>query len=268
MRDVSYVHGYSGKEKQRLTDQAETLAELLHYDTRYPAKSRVLEVGCGTGAQTVFLAGNSPGANFISVDISETSVKQTEKLISKKNITNVQLQKADVFDLPFGKDTFDHIFVCFLLEHLDRPVQALRCLKKVLKPKGSISVIEGDHGSAYFSPDSSQARMTIQCLIELQARTGGNALIGRELYPLLKRAGFRNIRVSPRVVYVDASKPELVKGFTKKTFTAMVEGAKNQVLAARMIDEQTWNKGISDLYRTAQSDGTFNYTFFKATGVK
>jgi ubiquinone/menaquinone biosynthesis C-methylase UbiE len=268
MSNGSYVHGYSVKETQRLTDQAETLAELLHYDTRYPAKSRVLEVGCGTGAQTIILAGNSPKANFISVDISETSVRQTGELIKKENISNVQVQQADVFNLPFGKDTFDHIFVCFLLEHLDKPVQALECLKKVLKPKGSITIIEGDHGSAYFHPDSSQARMAIRCLIELQAKAGGNSLVGRQLYPLLREAGFGNIRVSPRVVYVDASKPELVEGFTKKTFTTMVEGVKNQAVKTGMLDEQTWNKGINDLYRTAQSDGTFNYTFFKATGVK
>jgi ubiquinone/menaquinone biosynthesis C-methylase UbiE len=268
MSNDAYVHGYSVKETQRLTDQAETLAELLHYDTRYPTKSSVLEVGCGTGAQTVILAGNSPEAHFISVDISETSVKQTGELIRKENISNVQVQQADVFDLPFGKDSFDHIFVCFLLEHLDRPVQALKHLKKVLKPKGSITVIEGDHGSAYFYPDSSQAKLAIRCLIELQSRAGGNSLVGRQLYPLLKEAGFENVRVSPRAVYVDASRPELVEGFTKKTFTAMVEGVKNQALTSGMLDEQTWNKGISDLYRTAQSDGTFNYTFFKATGVK
>jgi hypothetical protein len=155
-----------------------------------------------------------------------------------------------------------------LLEHLNRPLDALKLLKKVLKTKGSITVIEGDHGSAYFYPDSSQAKLAIQCLIDLQAQAGGNSLIGRQLYPLLKEAGFRNVTVGPRAVYVDASRPELVEGFTKNTFTAMVKGVKEQALGAGMIDEQTWNTGISDLYRTTQSDGTFNYTFFKATGVK
>jgi hypothetical protein len=145
---------------------------------------------------------------------------------------------------------------------------ALKNLKKVLKPKGSITAIEGDHGSAYFYPDSSQARLAIKCLIDLQVKAGGNSLIGRQLYPLLKGAGFRNVTVSPRAVYVDASRPELVEGFTKNTFTAMVVGVKDQALAAGMIDEQTWNKGINDLYRAAQSDGTFNYTFFKAIGKK
>ena len=38
------------------------------------------------------------------------------------------------------------------------------------------------------------------------------------------QAGYRDVRVSPRMVYVDASRPDLVDGFTRKTFTAMVEG--------------------------------------------
>ena len=62
MTKKTYVHGYSARESERLADQAETLTELLHYDTRYPAGSRVLEAGCGIGAQTVILAKNSPEA--------------------------------------------------------------------------------------------------------------------------------------------------------------------------------------------------------------
>ena len=65
-----YVHGYSGREAERLVDQATTLTELLHHDTRYPAGSRVLEAGCGVGAQTVALATGSPGASIMSIDIS------------------------------------------------------------------------------------------------------------------------------------------------------------------------------------------------------
>ena len=58
----AYVHGYDHRENIRLQDQASTLVELLHSDTSYPAGSRVLEAGCGVGAQTVTLASNSPNA--------------------------------------------------------------------------------------------------------------------------------------------------------------------------------------------------------------
>jgi trans-aconitate methyltransferase len=66
-----YVHGYSGRERERLADQADTLAELLHSDTFYPSGSVVLEVGCGVGAQTVTLARRSPEATIVAMDISE-----------------------------------------------------------------------------------------------------------------------------------------------------------------------------------------------------
>jgi cyclopropane fatty-acyl-phospholipid synthase-like methyltransferase len=63
----AYVHGYDPREKVRLQDQASTLVELLHSDTTYPEGSRVLEAGCGVGAQTVTLASNSPGALITSI---------------------------------------------------------------------------------------------------------------------------------------------------------------------------------------------------------
>jgi SAM-dependent methyltransferase len=263
-----YVHGYSDRERSRLRDQANTLADMLHHDTVYPAGSRVLEAGCGVGAQTVILAQNSPGARITSADISPASVEKAKALAGRSGVTNVTFQVADIFRLPFEDGAFDHIFVCFVLEHLSSPVAALAALKRVLKKGGTITVIEGDHGSCYFHPDSVDARKAIRCLVDLQKSAGGNALIGRELYPVLASAGFRDVRVSPRMVYVDDSRPALVEGFTKNTFTAMVEGVREQALASGMIDEAAFDKGIADLYRTAAGDGTFCYTFFKGTAIK
>ena len=184
------MHGYDQRENIRLQDQASTLVEILHSDTFYPAGSEVLEAGCGVGAQTITLARNSPHAHITSVDISESSVAEAKNKIEGAGFTNVSFQQGDIFNLPFKPESFDHIFVCFVLEHLARPVEALNYLKKLLKVGGTITVIEGDHGSTYFYPDSEAAHKAIQCQIELQKRAGGNANIGRELYPLLNAAGF------------------------------------------------------------------------------
>jgi hypothetical protein len=138
----------------------------------------------------------------------------------------------------------------------------------MIAPGGTITVIEGDHGSAYFHPDSAAAQKAIQCQVELQRRAGGNANVGRCLYPLLLQAGYAEVRVSPRMVYVDSSKPGLVDGFTRKTFTAMIAGVRGSALSAGLIESELFDKGIEDLKRTAQDDGTFCYTFFKAFGVK
>ena len=264
----TYVHGYDPRENLRLQDQAATLVELLHADTVYPAGSRVLEAGCGVGAQTVILAAHSPGASITSIDISEASVAEARKAVAAAGFRNVALQPADIFHLPFAPESFDHVFLCFVLEHLAQPVAALKRLMTVLKPGGTLVAIEGDHGSAFFHPDSEAAHRAIRCQVELQARAGGNARIGRQLHPLLRAAGLSEVRVSPRMVYVDSSKPGLVDGFTKKTFTAMIEGVRRPALEAGLSTAADFDQGVADLYRTAEEDGVFCYTFFKARAVK
>jgi ubiquinone/menaquinone biosynthesis C-methylase UbiE len=263
-----YVHGYDLRENIRLQDQASTLVELLHSDTLFPAGSRVLEVGCGVGAQTITLARNSPEAHITSIDISEASVAEAKRRVDSEGFSNICFQQGDIFNLSFQPKSFDHVFVCFVLEHLSKPLEALSVLKDVIRPGGTITVIEGDHGSAYFYPHSVNAVRAIQCQVALQKQAGGNANIGRELFPLLNSAGFDFVRVSPRMVYVDASRPELVEGFTKKTFTAMIEGIREAAIDAKMIEPVEIDEGIRDLYRTTEPDGVFCYTFFKAVAER
>ena len=123
----AYVHGYQRNENERLQDQAGTLVDLLHSDTSYPAGSLVLEAGCGVGAQTVTLARRSPDARFVSVDVSADSIAQATRAVEgaglmdmraaadKAGLTNVQFRPADIFALPFAPESFDHVFVCFVL---------------------------------------------------------------------------------------------------------------------------------------------------------
>jgi len=258
-----YVHGYHDRESARLEAQAGSVLELLHGDTAYPAGSAVLEVGCGIGAQTVSLARSSPGARIVSFDRSAASLATAKATVDAAGLANVEFQQADLFALPFQLRSFDHIFVCFVLEHVPKPVHALLVLRHLLKPGGTITVFEGDHGSTYFHPDSDEARRVIACQVELQRRGGGDALVGRQLYPLLVEAGYAAARVSPRMVYVDASRPHLVDGFTRRTFTAMVEGVRDAAIEAQIIDPIAFDAGIRALHRTAEPDGVFCYTFFK-----
>jgi SAM-dependent methyltransferase len=267
-RSRHYIHGYDGRESERLSAQASSVLDLLHGDTTYSAGSRVLEVGCGPGAQTVTLARNSPDAHIVAFDRSAISLAQAKARLASAGIANVDILHADLFELPFAPESFDHVFVCFVLEHLPQPVDALVLLRHLLRPGGTITLFEGDHGSAYFHPHSAAAHRAIDCQVELQRRAGGNACIGRQLYPLLATAGYQDAQVSPRMVYVDATRPWLVDSFTRTTFTWMVKSVRTQALQAGIIDAATFDAGIDDLERAAQPDGVFCYTFFKGFGVK
>ncbi|GAA1589150.1 methyltransferase domain-containing protein [Kribbella hippodromi] len=262
---TDYVHGYTPAETRRLTEQAGTLAELLHGGTTYPPGSRVLEAGCGVGAQTVQLVTRSPGIELVSVDVSEESLAQAKaRLAAAAPYATVDWRHADLLDLPDEK--FDHVFLCFVLEHLADPHDALARLRDHLNPGGTITVIEGDHGSAIYHPRSPRAQAVVDCLVDLQAEAGGDALIGRRLYPLLQQAGYCDVHVEPRAVYADPTLPELVDGFTRKTFIAMVESVRERALAAGLRTEAEWAAGIRDLERSAEAGGTFHYTFFKGVG--
>ena len=264
----SYVHGYDAREGERLNDQAASLIDRLHCDTAYEPGARVLEAGCGVGAQTVTLARNSPRAQIVSIDVATQSLEQARARIREARLANVEFHHADLFDPPFDGESFDHVFVCFVLEHLRKPAAALAALKRLLKPGGTMTVIEGDHGSAYFHPDSDAAHEAIASLVELQRRAGGDAMIGRKLYPLLVSAGFDHVHVSARDVHVDASRPDLVDGFTRRTFTAMVEGVREEAIGSGIITADRFDAGIRALHRTAESDGVFCYTFFKGVATK
>ncbi|MEV5961805.1 methyltransferase [Kribbella sp. NPDC051952] len=262
---TDYVHGYTPAETRRLTDQAQTLADLLHGGTNYAPGSRVLEAGCGVGAQTVQLITRSPGIDLVSVDISEESLTQAKARVAAiaPDVT-VEWRLADLHALP--DELFDHVFLCFVLEHVPDPHETLTRLRQHLKPGGTITVIEGDHESAFFHPRSEHAQAVINCLIDLQAEAGGDSLIGRRLQPLLADAGYDDVHTHPCTVYADETLPHLVDGFTRKTFIAMVESVRDRAIAAGLRTPTEWAAGIRDLEKAAESGGTFHYTFFKAVG--
>lgn len=264
-----YVHGYHQREGLRLRDQAETLADLLHHDTVLAPGSDVLELGCGVGAQTLEVLARNVDVRLTAVDRSPASLALARQALRTAGRHGVDLVQADLFELPHNgrlcAGRFDVVLVCFVLEHLDRPQKALRIARELLRPGGQLIVIEGDHGSTTFHPDSEDARAAISCQVALQRQVGGDPDIGRRLYPLLMEAGLVDIEVTPRQVYVDGSRPTLAEGFVRRTFTAMVQGVRTPALAADLIDARQFDQGIAALLRTAERDGTFNYTFYKAT---
>ena len=138
----------------------------------------------------------------------------------------------------------------------------------LIKPGGTLTVIEGDHGSTYFHPEDKYARKVINAQVQIQSDKGGNANIGRQIYPLLKSSGYQKIEVSPRQIYVDSSRAKLVNGFTRNTFTAMIQGIAQDLITDGLLTKAEYELGIKGLLRTTEDDGVFSYTFFKGKGIK
>jgi SAM-dependent methyltransferase len=263
---AAYVHGYDPRENERLADQAGTLVELLHGDTSYPAGSTVLEAGCGVGAQTVTLAERSPGARLTSIDVSSESVAEARRRVDAAGL-DVDVRQADIFALPFAPASFDHVFVCFVLEHLPRPVQALAILRGLLRPGGTITVIEGDHGSTFFHPDSAAAHARSAARSSSSGRRG--RLLDRPAgLPAHGPGGLRRGPGHAADGLRRRQPPRPRRRLHAQTFAAMIEGVRAPALAAGLAEPDAFDAGIRALHRTTEPDGVFSYTFFKGVGVR
>src|SRR5688572_4971259 len=61
--------------------------------------ARVVDVACGTGGSTAYVASRYPGVDFVGIDLSAELVAIGERIISSKSIANLRLQTGDCFDL-------------------------------------------------------------------------------------------------------------------------------------------------------------------------
>jgi len=96
----------------------------------------VLDAGCGTGIFSIIFA-NKGAAKVMGIDISPGSLMTAESLRKKFNLQNVEFQKQDMLELPFGDETFDIIWAWGTVHHTTAPFKAISELVRVLKRGGS-----------------------------------------------------------------------------------------------------------------------------------
>lgn len=262
------MHGYSATEETRLSHQAGILAGFIHANSTFAPGSRILEPGCGTGEQTIQLAARNPRTTFVAIDRSEQSLAIAAQRVAAHGLDNVELRVADICALPFADGELDGAFVCFLLEHLRSREQALHEIRRVLKAGAAVHVFEGDNGSAHGWPNDPAIDRLVEAVSAQHRLEGGDPCVGRGLYPVLAAAGFRNVTVEPYVAYADGSRPKWTDEFTRATFIEMMKGQRDATLERGLLSSRAWLEGIAALERTTAPDGSFCYTFFRATAQR
>lgn len=107
---------------------------------------QVLEVGCGSGALTTFVArAVGKKGNVYALDIQPEMLQQLEKKLSQpenKDITNIKLIESNAYDLPFDDNSLDLVFMVTVLGEIPDHDKALKEIKRVLKPGGILAITE------------------------------------------------------------------------------------------------------------------------------
>lgn len=94
---------------------------------------KLLEVGCGSGMQTIEFC--KKRAYVTAIDISEESIKAVKRLSRKYNVKNLEIKKMSAESLKFPDNYFDCAYINCTLMHMDKEKVFKECLR-VLKPNG------------------------------------------------------------------------------------------------------------------------------------
>ena len=157
---------------------------------------RLLDVGCGPGSITTGLALRVAPAQTIGIDPSEDVIEMARSRAKVQPANNVTFEIGNIYEPRFTPESFDAVFAHQVLQHLSRPVDALRQFRSLLKPGGVVGARDVDWGSTTFYPENQGMRRFLALYDELARLNGGEANAGRFLPHWFREAGFFEIRVT------------------------------------------------------------------------
>jgi SAM-dependent methyltransferase len=167
---------------------------------------RLLDVGCGPGSITVGLALRVEPAPAVGIDPSASVVETARELARGHPARHVTFEVGTIYEPRFPAESFEAIFAHQVLQHLGRPVEALRRMRALLTPGGVVGARDVDWGSATFHPESVGLRRFLALYYELARRNGGDPDAGRHLRHWFREAGFVDMRITASTVcYADAA---------------------------------------------------------------
>lgn len=110
-------------------------------------EGEVLDVGTGPGHAALLFAQRKPRARVIGVDSSPTMIRIAEAKTKGAGGSNVTFQEGDALALPFEDERFDLVYSIASIKHWPDRAQGVREIFRVLKPGGTMVVIEADRGA-------------------------------------------------------------------------------------------------------------------------
>jgi ubiquinone/menaquinone biosynthesis C-methylase UbiE len=189
---TDYIHGYGTREQERLVEQAEHWRHRLIADgTTLDPGTRLLEIGCGVGAVLAILGEEFPGVRLHAVDIEPKQLDYARAYLGRAGI-EATLAQADATALPFGDESFDHVWMMWFLEHVPAPLAVLHEARRVLAPNGVITAIEVDYSTCRAEPSTPAFEALIAAMVQGMAAAGWSDA-GTRLPEWLRESGFRDI---------------------------------------------------------------------------
>ncbi len=265
-----YLHGFSSEEQQRLLDQAHFIAPLIYPGIHFDTHARILEIGSGVGAQTEILLRMFPNIHITCIDAHGTQLSRAAQYLEHFPHAKgrYELLKQDAQKLDFADNSFDGVFLCWILEHVAHPMQVLKEAYRVLRPGATLFANEVMNSSFFIYPHRESIWTYWQAFNQVQSECGGDPHIGAKLGGFLSEAGFDEIQTIPKALHLDQRNPE---GRRKalRYWRDLFLSAREQLQGAKLIPADLTEKVREEFFDLENcTDAVLYYAFMQASAKK
>jgi ubiquinone/menaquinone biosynthesis C-methylase UbiE len=164
----------------------QAMREAFLADIRFPERSAVLEVGCGTGVLTRALGRMVQDGAVVGVDLAASLLAKAGELAA--DVANVRFQEADARSLPFADETFDIVVFDSTLSHVPAPEQAVAEARRVLRAGGVMAAFDGDYATTTVALEDHDPLQV--CVDAMMANSVNDRRVMRRLPRLARACGF------------------------------------------------------------------------------
>lgn len=151
---------------------------------------RLLDCGCGPGNITVDLAALVAPGEVVGVDLDEAELEAGRAVAKRRGVANVKFEWGDLYRLPFLDGSFDAAYAHSVLEHLSDPLNALKEMRRVLRPGGLAGIADPAWDRSLRYPTTGALEAWDALRPRAVEQRGGHPLYVGEQRALLRQAGF------------------------------------------------------------------------------
>ncbi|MBC7659643.1 MAG: class I SAM-dependent methyltransferase [Chitinophagaceae bacterium] len=270
MSEEGYLHGYSTIEQDRLKYQAQFTEQTIYGNLDLSGINELLEVGVGVGAQSEIILRRFPHIKITGIDQSDTQLGAARKFLESKSYAKdrFDLKQMDATNMDFESLMFDGAFICWVLEHVPSPERVLSEVRRVLKKGAKVYITEVMNHSFFLEPYSPNLWKYWMAMNDYQHEQTGDPFVGAKLGNLLLAQGYQDIHTQVKTWHFDNRQPEQRKRYIE-FWTQILLSAKDQLLKANYIDQETLTMAQEELKQVAKDpNAVFYFSFMQAQGVR